>query len=51
MQVFAICVRLRLSYIPVQIQLEALKQRIADSAKKAGLDTEFETVEKNIRVG
>lgn len=32
-------------------QLEALKQRIAESAKKAGLDTEFETLEKNIRVG
>lgn len=31
-------------------QLEALKQRIAASAKKAGLDTEFETLEKNIRV-
>ena len=31
-------------------QLEALKQRIAESAKKAGLDTEFETLEKNIRV-
>lgn len=31
-------------------QLEQLKQRIAESAKKAGLDTEFETLEKNIRV-
>lgn len=31
-------------------QLEALKQRIADSARKAGLDSEFETLEKNIRV-
>ena len=31
-------------------QLEQLKQRIAESAKKAGLDSEFETVEKNIRV-
>jgi len=31
-------------------QLEALKQRIAESARKAGLDTEFETLEKNIRV-
>jgi U4/U6 small nuclear ribonucleoprotein PRP3 len=31
-------------------QLEALKQRIAESAKKAGLDSEFETLEKNIRV-
>lgn len=30
--------------------LEALKQRIAESAKKAGLDSEFETVEKAIRV-
>ncbi|KAH8110292.1 PRP3-domain-containing protein [Phellopilus nigrolimitatus] len=30
-------------------QLEALKQRIAESARKAGLDSEFETVEKNIR--
>ena len=31
-------------------QLEQLKQRIAESAKKAGLDSEFETLEKNIRV-
>lgn len=31
-------------------QLEALKQRIAESARKAGLDTEFDTLEKNIRV-
>ncbi|RPD65244.1 PRP3-domain-containing protein [Lentinus tigrinus ALCF2SS1-7] len=30
-------------------QLEQLKQRIAESAKKAGLDTEFETLEKNIK--
>jgi U4/U6 small nuclear ribonucleoprotein PRP3 len=30
--------------------LEALKQRIAESARKAGLDAEFETLEKNIRV-
>jgi hypothetical protein len=30
--------------------LEDLKQRIAESAKKAGLDSEFETLEKNIRV-
>jgi len=30
--------------------LEALKQRIAEGAKKAGLDSEFETLEKNIRV-
>ncbi|KAI0819490.1 pre-mRNA processing factor 3-domain-containing protein [Trametes gibbosa] len=30
-------------------QLEQLKQRIAESAKKAGLDSEFETLEKNIR--
>ena len=33
-----------------EAQLEALKQRIAESARKAGLDSEFETVEKNIRV-
>lgn len=33
-----------------ETQLEALKQRIAESARKAGLDGEFETVEKNIRV-
>lgn len=33
-----------------EAQLEALKQRIAESAKKAGLDSEFETLEKNIRV-
>ncbi|PAV20668.1 PRP3-domain-containing [Pyrrhoderma noxium] len=32
-----------------EAQLEALKQRIAESARKAGLDSEFETVEKNIR--
>jgi U4/U6 small nuclear ribonucleoprotein PRP3 len=31
-------------------KLEALKQRIAETAKKAGLDSEFETLEKNIRV-
>ncbi|KAH9174828.1 pre-mRNA processing factor 3-domain-containing protein [Lactarius sanguifluus] len=31
------------------IQLEALKQRIAESARKAGLDSEFDTLEKNIR--
>ena len=31
-------------------QLEQLKQRIAESARKAGLDSEFETLEKNIRV-
>ncbi|KAF8551398.1 PRP3-domain-containing protein [Imleria badia] len=30
-------------------QLEALKQRIAESARKAGLDSEFETLEKNIK--
>lgn len=34
-----------------EAQLEQLKQRIAESARKAGLDTEFETLEKNIRVG
>lgn len=33
-----------------QQQLEQLKQRIAESARKAGLDTEFETLEKNIKV-
>lgn len=33
-----------------ETQLEALKQRIAESARKAGLDTEFETLEKNIKV-
>jgi U4/U6 small nuclear ribonucleoprotein PRP3 len=33
-----------------EVQLEQLKQRIAESAKKAGLDTEFETLEKNIKV-
>ncbi|KAL4068563.1 pre-mRNA processing factor 3-domain-containing protein [Scleroderma yunnanense] len=32
-----------------EIQLEALKQRIAESARKAGLDSEFETLEKNIK--
>ncbi|KAF8675080.1 PRP3 protein [Rhizoctonia solani] len=30
-------------------QLEALKQKIAESARKAGLDSEFETLERNIR--
>lgn len=34
-----------------EIQLEGLKQRIAESARKAGLDSEFETLEKNIKVG
>jgi U4/U6 small nuclear ribonucleoprotein PRP3 len=34
----------------LQAQLEELKQRIADSAKKAGLDSEFEVAEKNVRV-
>lgn len=33
-----------------EIQLEALKQRIAENARKAGLDSEFETLEKNIKV-
>lgn len=33
-----------------EAKLEELKQRIAESAKKAGLNNEFETVEKNIRV-
>ncbi|OCH85070.1 PRP3-domain-containing protein [Obba rivulosa] len=32
-----------------EAQLEQLKQRIAESARKAGLDSEFETLEKNIR--
>ncbi|KAH7882469.1 pre-mRNA processing factor 3-domain-containing protein [Phlebopus sp. FC_14] len=32
-----------------ETQLEALKQRIAESARKAGLDSEFETLEKNIK--
>ncbi|CAE6452992.1 unnamed protein product [Rhizoctonia solani] len=32
-----------------EAQLEALKQKIAESAKKAGLDSEFETLERNIR--
>ncbi|EGO03404.1 hypothetical protein SERLA73DRAFT_69277 [Serpula lacrymans var. lacrymans S7.3] len=30
-------------------QLEQLKQRIAESARKAGLDSEFDSLEKNIR--
>jgi U4/U6 small nuclear ribonucleoprotein PRP3 len=33
-----------------EAQLEELKQRIAANARKAGLDTEFETLEKNIKV-
>ena len=33
-----------------QQQLEQLKQRIAESARKAGLDAEFETLERNIKV-
>ncbi|KAF8508263.1 pre-mRNA processing factor 3-domain-containing protein [Hysterangium stoloniferum] len=32
-----------------EAQLEELKQRIADSAKKAGLDSEFEVAEKSVR--
>ncbi|KAF8141823.1 pre-mRNA processing factor 3-domain-containing protein [Boletus edulis] len=32
-----------------ETQLEALKQRIAQGARKAGLDSEFETLEKNIK--
>lgn len=32
-----------------EAQLEALKQRIAQSARKAGLDSEFDTLEKHIR--
>lgn len=34
-----------------EAKLEELKQRIAETARKAGLDSEFETLEKNIRVG
>jgi U4/U6 small nuclear ribonucleoprotein PRP3 len=33
-----------------EIQLEQLKQRIAESAGKAGLDSVFEGLEKNIKV-
>lgn len=33
-----------------QQQLDQLKQKIAESARKAGLDAEFETLEKNIKV-
>src|SRR5882762_4782442 len=33
-----------------QQQLEQLKQKIAESARKAGLDAEFDTLEKNIKV-
>jgi hypothetical protein len=33
-----------------EIQLEQLKQRIAESAEKAGLDSVFEGLEKNIKV-
>lgn len=33
-----------------EAQLEQLKQRIAETAKKAGLDAEFDSLEKNIRV-
>jgi hypothetical protein len=33
-----------------EIQLERLKQRIAESAEKAGLDSVFEGLEKNIKV-
>ncbi|KAG8917028.1 hypothetical protein FRC01_002713, partial [Tulasnella sp. 417] len=32
-----------------EAQLEELKKRIAETAKKAGLDSEFETLEKTIR--
>ena len=31
-------------------QLEQLKQRIAESARKAGMDAEFEQVEKSLKV-
>jgi U4/U6 small nuclear ribonucleoprotein PRP3 len=31
-------------------QLEALKKRIAENAKKAGLDSEFDTLEKKLKV-
>lgn len=34
----------------LQAQLEALKQRIAERAGRAGLDSEFEVLEKSIRV-
>ena len=34
-----------------ETQLEQLKQRIAESAEKAGLDSVFEGLEKNIKVG
>lgn len=33
-----------------EIQLDALKQRIAESARKAGLDGDM-GIEKNIKVG
>lgn len=33
-----------------EAQLEELKKRIADTARKAGLDSEFENLEKTIRV-
>ena len=33
-----------------EAQLEQLKQRSAESARKVGFDSEFETVERNIRV-
>lgn len=33
-----------------EAQLEELKKRIAETAKKAGLDSEFEVLEKTIRV-
>lgn len=33
-----------------EAQLEDLKKRIADNSRKAGLDSEFENLEKTIRV-
>jgi U4/U6 small nuclear ribonucleoprotein PRP3 len=33
-----------------EVQLEQLKQRIAEGAEKAGLDSVFEVLERNIKV-
>ena len=33
-----------------EAKLEALKQRIAATSKKAGLDSEFDTLERSLKV-
>jgi U4/U6 small nuclear ribonucleoprotein PRP3 len=33
-----------------EIKMEALRQRIAEASKKAGLDSEFDTLERSLKV-